>query len=180
MVKLQTLFYVSRELYSRVASLWYLTDRIAAVVLGGVGYHIRELPDPEYASREYFKVLSALQFTFGISLGMAKLSICTLLWRIFSVKKYRILIGVVTGYQVCWLIMTILIGLCLCRPFAYNWNKNISGKCGEQKPTYVSIAVTDLVGDTLLVLTPLPMIWKLHTSISNKIGLTFIFTLGFL
>lgn len=48
--------------------------------------------------------------------------------------------------------MVISIGAGLCRPFAYNWDKTIpGGECGALRPAYISIAVTDIVGDALIV-----------------------------
>ena len=48
--------------------------------------------------------------------------------------------------------MVISIGAGLCRPLAYSWDKTIlGGKCGALDPAYISIAVTDIVGDIMIV-----------------------------
>ncbi|KAG8526147.1 uncharacterized protein KY384_000140 [Bacidia gigantensis] len=86
--------------------------------------------------------------------------------------------SIVLGYQVCWMLMTILIGACMCRPFAKNWNPMLKGHCGDRIPAYIAIAALDIVGDFSIMCLPLPMIWKLHTSTTNKIGLSFVFALG--
>lgn len=87
---------------------------------------------------------------------------------------------VVLGYIICWMLMTILIGACMCRPFAKNWNPMLNGHCGDRIPAYIAIAATDIVGDLLIVALPMPMIWKLHSTTANKIGLSAVFALGFL
>ena len=96
--------------------------------------------------------------------------------------------------------MVISIGAGLCRPFAFNWDKSISGgKCGALDPAYISIAALDIVGDAMIIgktrlrahacktcLTkvssalPMPWVWKLKTSTAAKIGLSAVFALGFL
>ena len=76
--------------------------------------------------------------------------------------------------------MTALIGACMCRPFALNWNPKLKGHCGKRIPAYIFIAALDIFGDILIVSLPMPMIWKLQSSMGSKIGLSFVFALGLL
>lgn len=79
------------------------------------------------------------------------------------------------------MLMTIFIGVGLCRPFAYNWNRNIpGGRCGNADGAYISIAALDILGDSMIIALPMPMIWKLNAGAGTKIGLSFLFALGFL
>ena len=68
----------------------------------------------------------------------------------------------------------------MCRPFAKNWNPELKGHCGASIPAYICIAALDIFGDLMIITLPMPMIWRLHTSTSNKIGLSLIFALGIL
>jgi len=56
----------------------------------------------------------------------------------------------------------------------------LKGHCGDRIPAYISIAALDIFGDILILLLPMPMIWKLHSTRANKIGLSLVFALGFL
>lgn len=77
--------------------------------------------------------------------------------------------------------MTLSIGAGLCQPFAYNWDKTIpGGRCGNADAAYISIAALDIAGDAMIILLPMPMVWKLNISLSNKLGLSFLFALAFL
>lgn len=78
------------------------------------------------------------------------------------------------------MLMTMLIGACMCRPFEKNWNPRLNGSCGDRIPAYIAIASLDIIGDFLIMTLPMPMIWKLQSSTANKVGLTFVFALGFL
>ena len=78
------------------------------------------------------------------------------------------------------MLMVDLIGACMCRPFALNWNPSLKGHCGNRIPAYIAIAATDILGDIMLLSLPMPMIWKLRISTANKIGLSVVFALGFL
>ena len=78
------------------------------------------------------------------------------------------------------MLMTVLIGACMCRPFALNWNPELKGHCGARIPAYIAIAALDIFGDILILSLPMPMIWGLHTNTASKIGLSCVFALGFL
>ncbi|KAI4248159.1 MAG: hypothetical protein LQ352_006004 [Teloschistes flavicans] len=86
----------------------------------------------------------------------------------------------VLAYCICWTFMTILIAACVCRPFALNWNSKLKGHCGDRNAAYIAISALDIIGDALICVLPMPMIWRLRTSTSTKFGLSAVFTLGFL
>ncbi|KAL8838642.1 MAG: hypothetical protein Q9170_002050 [Blastenia crenularia] len=119
--------------------------------LESVGHHLEHLTDDNLTI--YFKLLAAVQFSFGLSLGLAKVSICLLLERIFFVvREFRILARGVMIYCACWTIMTIAVGAALCQPFAYNWDKSVKGgRCGALVPAYISIAALDILGDAMII-----------------------------
>ena len=51
-------------------------------------------------------------------------------------------------------------------------------KCVDIIALYLGYAVSDVLTDVLVLATPIPIVWKLQMSFSNKIGLTCIFLLG--
>lgn len=155
-----------------------MTIIILSVIYGGVGHHIEDLGQDNLVA--FFKLIAAVQFSFGSSLGLAKISLCFLLMRIFFVRSFRIAAFCIMTYCACWMLMVIFIGAGLCRPFQYNWDKSIpNGHCGALDPAYISIAVLDIVGDAMIVALPMPSIWRLHTTTTTKIGLSAVFALGF-
>ena len=80
-----------------------------------------------------------------------------------------------------WAIMTILIGLLICRPLSMNWNPlTPGGKCGNQTAAFAAVGVVDLLTDLLILVLPLPMVVRLQVSRANKIGLVAIFGAGVL
>lgn len=54
-------------------------------------------------------------------------------------------------YQVLFTLTTLLIASFLCRPFNFNWDKNIKGTCGNQTAAYISISALDIFGDVLII-----------------------------
>ena len=141
-----------------------------------MGHHLADLTPDHIAA--FFKLLTTVQFTFGTSIGLSKVAICLLLLRIFFVPAFKRVAWVVTAYCIAWIIMVILIGAFLCRPFAFNWDKTLIGTCGQLDPAFISIAATDIIGDLMIICLPMPWVWSLNTSMHVKVGVSFVFSLG--
>jgi hypothetical protein len=104
-----------------------------------------------------------------------------MLIRIFFVPGFKIAAICAMVFAALWGIMTVLIGLFICRPFAFNWDPTIpGGKCGNQNAGYASVGVVDIVTDLVIMILPIPMVLNLHLPTANKIGLCSIFGFGLL
>lgn len=126
-------------------------------------------------------MLATVQFTFGASVGFMKMSICSLYVRIFGVAKgFRIAAWYALALCAAWMLMVISIGIGLCRPFSYNWNRDQSGSCGNAIAAYISIAAVDIVVDAFIIILPMRWLWRLQMPTRAKVGLTIVFTLGLL
>lgn len=78
-------------------------------------------------------------------------------------------------------IATVVTAFTICRPIAFNWDKTIvGGTCGNIPQYYLSTGIVNLLLDVFVVVLPMPMLWGLQMKLSRKVGLTFIFGLGFL
>ena len=56
------------------------------------------------------------------------------------------------AYCICWMGIVIFIGIGLCRPFAYNWDKTIAdGQCSDLEAAYTSFAALDILGDAMVI-----------------------------
>ena len=85
------------------------------------------------------------------------------------------------GLVFCWFLTVIFELAFVCRPFAFNWDRSIEGgSCGPQIKLWLSNGILHVIIDTMILILPMPMVWKLHTRFSNKISLSAIFGLGFL
>ena len=79
---------------------------------------------------------------------------------------------------VAYCIATVVATLLICRPFAYNWDQTIAGKCGNLHDFWLSSSIFGLVFDITVVVLPMPMLWGLQMDLSRKVALMFIFGLG--
>ena len=108
-----------------------------------------------------------------------KLSILHLYSTIFTNNKsFKIcvytLISLCIGYAISdWLKLFLI-----CRPFEYSWNKSIEGECADALQGWLVTGIMNLLLDVGIVVLPLPLLWRLHLSISKRIGLTLMFTIG--
>lgn len=72
-----------------------------------------------------------------------------------------------------------MIGILICKPIKYNWDKTIpGGHCGDLNGIFRWTSLPNLITDIAMLILPLPMIWKLHTGLSQKIGLSPTFVTG--
>ncbi|KAL8905612.1 MAG: hypothetical protein Q9207_002522 [Kuettlingeria erythrocarpa] len=66
----------------------------------------------------------------------------------------------------------------ICTPISYFWTRSGTGHCiNEMLMFYISAALT-VVADVLILLLPMPIIWRLQMHRSKKIGVMAIFLLG--
>lgn len=65
-----------------------------------------------------------------------------------------------------------------CFPFQYIWDKTIPGRCVNRKALDVSTAALNLLSHLLILLLPHTIIWKLQMTLSRKIGVGIVFSVG--
>jgi hypothetical protein len=111
--------------------------------------------------------------------GIPKLAILALYLRIFTIPLYRNLVYflafIVTATGIVCSVMT----LNLCRPFPFNWDRKIpGGSCYNESLFYRWGSLPNIITDLAILILPMPMVWKLHTSRNMKIGLTLTFLTG--
>lgn len=82
-----------------------------------------------------------------------------------------------TFVAVSWLSM-ILSELLVCRPLGFRWDKTLNGQCGSSVDQEIAYSPVNLVADGLVVLPPLPVIWKLQMPTRKKLQISCMFGLG--
>ena len=163
-----------------------LTIAIAIVVDGGVGHHeaALALTDPEKLVI-VGKFLLVVALLYLAAVVFPKLALLAIYLRIFVQPRFR---------TTCYILATLIIanwvgntvaGLLMCKPLQYLWDHSITGDPtltgGHCFHIYVWMcwaSLINIVTDVAMLVLPLPVIWKLHTSRSIKIGLTITFATG--
>ena len=75
-------------------------------------------------------------------------------------------------------IASIAIWLRICRPVQLNWDKTINGSCGDEGTAELAAAGINMGLDVIIVLLPLPVVWRLQMATHKKAGVTAVFALG--
>lgn len=125
------------------------------------------------------KLIIPLQFLWVLSLSCTKVSILLLYLRIFPVRTVVLICWGTIAVIAAWAIATILAGCLICRPFAFNWDPTIpGGYCGNQVSSFTATGVINLVTDVVVLITPMPSLYRLQMAMYKKVTLMTVFGLG--
>ncbi|KAF2653332.1 hypothetical protein K491DRAFT_634041, partial [Lophiostoma macrostomum CBS 122681] len=150
------------------------------VKIGGAGRHMVALAFTGETDKivTRFKIDKAEQYIYMASVTFPKLAILTLYMRIFSTRVYRNLAYGTGAVIVATCVAGMISSSVICRPFAYNWNKGIPGTCGDVKASYRYIGIPGIITDVVMVVLPLPALYRLQVATHMKIGLLATFIAG--
>ena len=68
-----------------------------------------------------------------------------------------------------------------CRPIQYSWDRSIpGGHCGNTLSLELASGAINLAMDFVLIILPMPVIWKLQMPFKKKAIVTSVFSIGFM
>lgn len=153
----------------------------ACLKYADVGYHITWVAEnhPE-AAATFFKYLVAISSWYWITISLSKLAICFVYRILFPQRSVLIILCLTSGVLICTAVISFTVGLAACRPFEAQWAspETQAEKCIDKEKLYVWSTLPNIITDVVLLVLPLPIIWKLHTSRQLKIALSGTFALG--
>ncbi|CAF9915440.1 MAG: hypothetical protein HETSPECPRED_002489 [Heterodermia speciosa] len=122
----------------------------------------------------------ATSIAFAFSVTALKLSVLFFYGRIFPQRQFRIICILVGIVCIAWFIAYIFLFFFTCIPFAYYWDKSIpGGHCmNENHIGYYGTTPPDILTNIVLLVLPIPYLWKLQMRKAKKIAITAIFVLG--
>ena|ERR1700753_278635 len=103
-----------------------------------------------------------------------------MLARIFCIGPYVVAAHIATGFAVIWALASILMILTICHPVQRFWNIFGPGQCGDIVTAFIIFGALDVALDLVILLLPVPMLWRLQIPLANKIGVACIFAMGIL
>jgi hypothetical protein len=154
---------------------------IAAVQLVGLGKHIEAAL---VVNREALAAVERLNFVdhvlaYSGVIILAKLSVLVFYNRVFKEPWVQQASYVVAGINIGLGVAVLISPLVICRPI--NWPLNghgNDGRCLDWQRYLTYISIPNITTDMILLLMPMPSVWRLTMSFWQKMGLTFAFTLG--
>lgn len=121
------------------------------------------------------------------NLGMTLLRFSAILFynRIFEPRnsKYRYFIWAGLALNTLWFLAFGTIAIVPCVPIQAFWNRPMlppsSYKCSSTLGIQLSSGITSVLMDLMVLILPLPRLWKLQTSQRKRIRVLFIFIMGY-
>lgn len=148
--------------------------------MGGVGRHWPELilHHPERIATAY-ELEEVEGFIYMASITFPKLAVLALYMRIFTMRPYRIAVYITGGTIILNCIGGMIAHSILCAPFTFSWERTTPGGiCGNNVAAYLWFSVLNVVTDVVMLVLPMPALYKLRVELAVKIGLFFTFICG--
>ncbi|KAI1847067.1 hypothetical protein JX265_006739 [Neoarthrinium moseri] len=142
----------------------------------GSGYDLPDHPELIVNVPFIFLMSFIMEIIYVLCLAASKASMLFFYRRVFSTPKMLKAVDVVLGLLAVWTICFECACIFLCRPVNGFWTGQ--GVCGDFIPMIQSLIATNAVGDLVIMLMPMPIIWSLQMKTADKLGIMSCFTLG--
>ncbi|KAF2021846.1 hypothetical protein BU24DRAFT_457773 [Aaosphaeria arxii CBS 175.79] len=174
------------------AGIWY-DDWLSCAGLVGLGVFISlvlvDLPDdsairgdpiPESTLLANAKTVYVAELFYYITQFSLKLSILAFYWRLFNASSIRVPIYLVTAFCVAWFVASFLVTALQCVPVASLWTPALrsSAKCVRLAPFFFGTSIPNIVADLFLLALPMPYVWRLKISLTQRVFVMGFFLLG--
>jgi hypothetical protein len=124
------------------------------------------------------KVVYIVGLFYSSAYYLIKISILLLYHRIFAIPWYQKLNGAVIALNICIMISMFLVSALSCLPVPGFWDYSIEAKCIDSIKFFYAQASINAVTDVIILLLPLPVLWRLLIDRKQKLLLSLLFMLG--
>lgn len=149
---------------------------LSGCCIGGIGVHLADI-DPN-TLKNFFKIFLSNQFVYFVLCPVIKISIVCFYRRIFSVPYFNNFSIALSCLMAAWAAGIFFACAGQCRPLSAYWDKSIPGHCFDPVLFFIVNQIFNIVMDFILLLIPIPIIWRLHRAWQEKLELTAVFAVG--
>ncbi|VUC30842.1 unnamed protein product [Clonostachys rosea] len=135
---------------------------------------------PTWERQEFMKMVFAVEIIFCVIITLIKTSLLIFYWNIFSVSRLQrnTIIGTATACLI-WFIVFLCLTIFQCHPVQYIWEKlNQKEYCIPSPPILLSMEITNLFLDIVILAIPTFVVSRLNLSTPKKVSVLGIFLLG--
>ena len=144
----------------------------------GLGQHVAVLPSG--ATETEYKVTFWFELIYVMGIGLNKYSILFFYRRLFPGRTLLLLLQTVGGIVLIWQIAMLPAFIWQCKPVQKAWDVTMPGTCIEVIKLWLGNAIPNIVTDLVIIAIPLPLVWRLRISLSQRIAVCGLFLTGFL
>lgn len=117
---------------------------------------------------------------YNLSLSLTKFAIVFLCLRVFAPSDWYKACVAVLAFITLYTLYIIIISITPCLPIHAYWDSTVQGWCFPNAVLWFVNAGLNIFTDILVVLLPIPGIFKLQLPRKQRIGVSLVFALGFL
>ena len=142
----------------------------------GSGQHIALLGSN--TALKYRKVQFWFEIVYIVAIGLTKDSILLFYRRLFPLKSVLRILQVLASVVLAWQIAIISGYTWECRPIQKAWDTMVPGTCIDMKKMWLGNAIPNILTDIVIIIIPLPLVWKLHLPRFHRFLLCGVFLTG--
>ena len=145
----------------------------------GLGKHFTEIP-PENVHKQ-LKALYGLYICYDFGIALPKTSAAFFYMRIFGTqtKSFKYALWITHFLILLWFLFSLLFGVFQCNPVRKHFEPELPGHCVPTSTLWLSGAIPSVIIDFLLLVLPLPMLWRLKMKMSRRILIMMVFVSGY-
>ncbi len=149
----------------------------------GLGKHFQEFKSIDDVT-ELLRLFYVSQIVFDSGIAFAKFSVLFFYRRVFSSrsKTFNAAHGATFALVVVFILYKLPAQIFSCVPPSKNWEPEIEGHCENDYTNFgllLAGLVLDVLTDLLILLLPMPLLYRLHTTKMRKLALIGAFVLGY-
>ncbi|KAI1385873.1 uncharacterized protein F4822DRAFT_414361 [Hypoxylon trugodes] len=185
-LRLYTRYFVLRKFW--IDDLLAITGMICMIANGivqcvhtkyGLGAHLYDITDPDQLT-QFWKMFYALTITYNTTLLFIKFTLFFQYYRLIQeIPHYRVFYLTVMAVVGGWVVAQEFILIFSCTPIHAYWDHDPTAKCLDGNITGWMNAVGNIVTDIIILVLPIPVVWKLNLKKGRKWAVIGIFALGF-
>ncbi|TWU77311.1 hypothetical protein ED733_004934 [Metarhizium rileyi] len=156
---------------------WAVVGIGFAMFVEGVGYHADAVG--ALAVADISKWLLVTEVVYVWNLCWTKLSLLCMYYRIFRLPRFKRHVLCAGAFVVTWAACVSLLFTFICVPVEKLWRPDVEGRCVSELGVWLANAGSTILSDMVILLLPMPQVWKLQLRTLEKLGLTLVFGLGF-
>ncbi len=147
-------------------------------VHNGFGKHAIDAP---MGTNDFLHTLFFKEIVYNISITLCKISVLFFYRRTFAITRtMQICLWTLGIIFVGWFLSMTFTVIFMCQPVQKAWKPDLPGHCANLYAFFLGQAIPNIVTDVVLLLLPLPYLWRLQIQLPQKIALVSVFLLGYL
>ncbi|TGO20459.1 hypothetical protein BPAE_0294g00050 [Botrytis paeoniae] len=164
-------------LFTLATSHMFLATNIYWTTIG-LGKHATDIPLTDIRPNAIANRVALVLYATVIL--MIKISALLLYTRLFKInRKFTITLWVVATIATVWWVITSIIPWSFCHPIKKDINPFIPGVCDENISWFMASAFINATMDLVILILPMPVIWRLQASLRKKLIISLVLLLGY-